>query len=129
MLVYASFIHYTAYAKLEQILFEIMRLDKYRKKEDLSVLGLYAKFILEEVQHLEAHPCNDCEDACEGFIVETVDNGGNVTPTPNDHQQPQDETTCNCTGRMGPCPLEGDCRKEKNVIDCCIHLMMSYFPT
>ena len=70
-------------------------------------------------KHLEAQPCNDCEDACEGFIVETVDNGGNVTPAPNDHQQPQDETTCNCTGRMGPCPLEGDCRKEKNIIYCC----------
>ena len=74
---------------------------------------------MEEVQHLEAYPCIDCEEECEGYIVETLDNGSNVTPAFNDHQQPQDETTCNCTGRMGPCPLEGDCRKEKNIISCC----------
>ena len=52
-----------------------------------------------------------------------INRGGNsssnVTSASNDHQQPQDETTCNCTGRMGPCPLEGDCRKEKNIIYCC----------
>ena len=74
---------------------------------------------MEELQHLEAYPCIDCEDECEGYIVETLDNGSNVTPASNDHQQPQDETTCNCTGRMGPCPLEGDCKKEKNIIYCC----------
>ena len=74
---------------------------------------------MEEVQHLEAYQCIDCEDECDGYIVETVDNGSTVTSASNDHKQPQDETTCNCTGRMGPCPLEGDCRKEKNIIYCC----------
>ena len=39
----------------------------------------------EEMQHLEAHPCADCEDNCEGFILETVDNG--VTPASDDHSQ------------------------------------------
>ena len=39
----------------------------------------------EETQHLEAHLCADCEDNCEGFILETVDNG--VTPASDDHSQ------------------------------------------
>ena len=26
---------------------------------------------------------------------------------------------CNCNGRMGPCPLEGDCRKERSCIYTC----------
>ena len=39
----------------------------------------------EEMQHLEAHLCADCEDNCEGFILETVDNG--VTPASDDHSQ------------------------------------------
>ena len=67
----------------------------------------------EEMQHLEAHLCADCEDNCEGFILETVDNG--VTPA-SDDQQPIDDTSCNCTGSLGPCPLDGDCRKEL-----CVH--------
>ena len=70
----------------------------------------------EEMQHLEAHLCADCEDNCEGFILETVDNC--VTPA-SDDQQPIDDTSCNCTGSLGPCPLDGDFRKEKNVIVIC----------
>ena len=38
----------------------------------------------EEMQH-QAQPCADCEDNCEGFILETVDNG--VTPASDDHSQ------------------------------------------
>ena len=75
----------------------------------------------EEMQHLEAHPCADCEDNCEGFILETVDNG--VTPA-SDDQQPIDDTSCNCTGSLGPCPLDGDCRKEKNCQALCPFLCL-----
>ena len=31
----------------------------------------------------------------------------------------QEQTHCNCTRKIGPCPLEGDCRKEKSCIYTC----------
>ena len=33
----------------------------------------------EDVQQLEAHPCDECEEECGGLIVDTVNNGGDVT--------------------------------------------------
>ena len=40
----------------------------------------------------------------------------NVTLAGDDNNVQQEEDHCNCNGRMGPCPLEGDCRKEKSCI-------------
>ena len=73
----------------------------------------------DEVQHLEAHPCDDCEEECGGLIVDTVDNGSDATPANDDGRQQEESDDCNCNGRMGPCPLDGDCRKEKSCIYSC----------
>ena len=73
-----------------------------------------------DVQQLEAYPCNDCEEACGGFIVNTVDNGADVTSAHDDKVQQQEESEdCNCNGRMGPCPLNGDCMREKSCVYSC----------
>ena len=69
-------------------------------------------------QHLEAHPCDECEEECGGLIVENVDNG-DATSTNDDGKQQKEDDDCNCNGRMGPCPLDGDCRKEKSCIYSC----------
>ena len=57
-----------------------------------------------------ALPCNECEDDCGGYLVEPV-----PAPVPVPVQNPeqvQESEDCNCNGRMGPCPLDGDCMRE-----------------
>ena len=71
-----------------------------------------------EVLHLEASPCNDCGD-CGGLIIQTADNVAAATSASDDEQHPEEVTDCNCNGRMGPCPLNGDCIKEKSCIYSC----------
>ena len=39
-------------------------------------------------------------------------NLGDVTLVSEDNEPDH----CNCNGRMGPCPLDGDCQKEKSCI-------------
>ena len=74
----------------------------------------------DEVQHLVAHPCDECEEECGGLIVDTGRNAGAATSASDDEGQQLVETDhCNCNGRMGPCPLDGDCRKEKSCIYSC----------
>ena len=73
----------------------------------------------DEEQHLEAHPCNGCEDDCEGLIVENVEDTGAAISAHDEGQQQEESEECNCNGRMGPCPLSGDCRKEKSCIYSC----------
>ena len=43
----------------------------------------------------------------------------NVTLAGDDNNVQQVKDHCNCNGKMGPCPLEGDCRKEKSCIYSC----------
>ena len=64
-----------------------------------------------------ALPCNECEDDCGGYLVEPV-----PAPVPVPVQNPeqvQESEDCNCNGRMGPCPLDGDCMREKSCIYSC----------
>ena len=68
-----------------------------------------------------ALPCNDCSDECGGYTVENVpaeipDNEDEVV---DEEDEDQESHHCNCNGRMGPCPLDGDCRKEKSCIYSC----------
>ena len=65
-----------------------------------------------------ALPCNDCEDPCEGYIVNQEPA---TTPVQNEHEDEEhlEPDQCNCNGRMGPCPLDGDCMKEKSCIYSC----------
>ena len=68
-----------------------------------------------------ALPCNDCSDECGGYTVENVpaeipDNEDEVV---DEDDEDQESHHCNCNGRMGPCPLDGDCRKEKSCIYSC----------
>ena len=39
---------------------------------------------------------------------------GQVTSAPDDDIYKQEEEHCNCNGRMGPCPLDGNCRIESD---------------
>ena len=66
-----------------------------------------------------ANPCTDCEEPCEGLIIDANANTASTTPVSDDAQPKEDETHCNCTRKIGPCPLEGDCRKEKSCIYSC----------
>ena len=43
-------------------------------------------------------------------------NSGQVTPAPDDEIEEPEPEHCNCNGRMGPCPLNGDCQKERSCI-------------
>ena len=44
---------------------------------------------------------------------------GEVTSAPDDDIYKQEEEHCNCNGRMGPCPLDGNCRIERSCIYSC----------
>ena len=59
-----------------------------------------------------ASTCNNCEDECGGFVIEP-------TPETTQNQPKAAQDHCNCTARIGPCPLNGDCRKEKSCIYSC----------
>ena len=49
-----------------------------------------------------------------------MDNGADVTSAHDDKVQQQEESEdCNCNGRMGPCPLNGDCMREKSCVYSC----------
>ena len=74
----------------------------------------------DEMQQLEAHPCDECEEECGGLIVDTENNGGDATSASDDGKLQVEPDHCNCNGRMGPCPLDGDCRKEKSCIYYCM---------
>ena len=63
---------------------------------------------------VEALPCTECDDGCGGYIVDNP-----PAPASNDEGQQQESEECNCNGRMGPCPLDGDCMKEKSCIYSC----------
>ena len=72
-------------------------------------------------QHLHdttALLCNECEDDCGGYLVEPVPTSVQVpVQSAEEVQETCDE--CNCNGRMGPCPLDGDWMKEKSCIYSC----------
>ena len=59
-----------------------------------------------------ASTCNNCEDECGGFVIKP-------TPETIQNQPKAVQDHCNCTARIGPCPLNGDCRKEKSCIYSC----------
>ena len=82
-------------------------------------IGDPATYVIDDEQQLEAYPCDDCEEECGGLIVDTLNNGGAVTSANDDAQPTEVPDHCNCNGRMGPCPLDGDCRKEKSCIYSC----------
>ena len=65
------------------------------------------------IREVQAQPCNECEEPCGGLIVDANENIASNTPPQ------QEQTHCNCTRKIGPCPLEGDCRKEKSCIYTC----------
>ena len=65
-----------------------------------------------------ASPCNECEDECGGFLL---DQAPIEVPDQieDEDREEQESDHCNCNGRMGPCPLQGDCRKERSCIYTC----------
>ena len=65
-----------------------------------------------------ALPCNECEDDCGGYLVEPVPAPVPV-PVQNTVEVQEISDDCNCNGRMGPCPLDGDCMREKSCIYSC----------
>ena len=67
-------------------------------------------------QEATALPCNDCEDNCGGYLVDQIPA---TIPVQNEHQDEEESEECNCNGRMGPCPLDGDCMREKSCIYSC----------
>ena len=73
-----------------------------------------------EQQEPTASPCNECEVDCGGYLVDhtpmEVADQSHIDSEDGEDQEPDH---CNCNGRMGPCPLEGDCRKERSCIYTC----------
>ena len=64
-----------------------------------------------------ASPCNNCDDEeCGGFIVEPMPEvPQEQTEATSDHEADH----CNGTAKIGPCPHDGDCRKERSCIYSC----------
>ena len=56
-----------------------------------------------------------------GYTVENVpaEITDNEEEAVDEDDKDQESNHCNCNGRMGPCPLDGDCRKEKSCIYSC----------
>ena len=69
-------------------------------------------------QETAAVPCNNCEDDCGGFLVDPVP-AALPDQISDDEGEDQEPDHCNCNGRMGPCPLDGECRREKSCIYSC----------
>ena len=51
--------------------------------------------------------------------AQALADSGIVTSASDDDENANVPEHCNCNGRMGPCPLDGDCRKERSCIYCC----------
>ena len=51
--------------------------------------------------------------------AQALADSGIVTSASDDDEHANVPEHCNCNGRMGPCPLDGDCQKERSCIYCC----------
>ena len=68
----------------------------------------------EEQPVASATPYNNCNVECGGLLVEPT-----PAATQNQTEAAVSQFHCNCTAKIGPCPLDGDCRKEKSCIYSC----------
>ena len=68
----------------------------------------------EEQPVASATPCNNCDGECGGLLVEPT-----PAATQNQTEAAVSQFHCNCTAKIGPCPLDGDCRKEKSCLYSC----------